>query len=231
MKLKARALLFALVIGSVVAILSMSMVRMAGLNQFRWAVAEFQSQQWQIEQSAWTYLKAVDATGSFSSWVDIHDNGHDSVFIGSDVWGMIGYSWSVVPGNAHLGLEPIRKSAFWSFPSPILSDHTALYLADQNRPLAMVGEAKIIGTAYLPKSGVRRGNIHGNTYQGQQFVEGSRLESKHQLPDLEVDIQRLFEQLIRLGRTRPIPAFQTQLDQSFSDSVLVLKANEWHLIM
>lgn len=49
----------------------------------------------------------------------------------------------------------------------------ALYVEDQNKPLVVVGNTKIQGLAYIPKQGVRTGNISGHSYYGSQLIYGS----------------------------------------------------------
>ncbi|GAB1856645.1 hypothetical protein MHTCC0001_14800 [Flavobacteriaceae bacterium MHTCC 0001] len=67
-----------------------------------------------------------------------------------------------------------------------LFDRTALFLADKNRPLVVVGDALIKGTGYLPKQGIRTGNISGHSYYGNQLIYGKSKYSKPHLPSLSV---------------------------------------------
>ncbi|PWH83988.1 hypothetical protein DIS18_05420 [Algibacter marinivivus] len=48
----------------------------------------------------------------------------------------------------------------------------ALYVQDNNNPLVVVGNTKIEGVAYLPKQGLRTGNISGHSYYGSKLVYG-----------------------------------------------------------
>lgn len=57
------------------------------------------------------------------------------------------------------------------------ANRTALYLEDQNKPLTVVGNTKIKGNAYLPKRGIRTGNISGVSYYGSQLVYGTTQNS------------------------------------------------------
>lgn len=51
-------------------------------------------------------------------------------------------------------------------------NRTVLYIQDNNKPLVVVGETKIEGVAYLPKRGVKPGNISGQSYYGDQLIYG-----------------------------------------------------------
>lgn len=58
----------------------------------------------------------------------------------------------------------------------------ALYLKDNNSALVLVGNTKIQGDAFLPKNGVKRGNIAGNSYYGEQLIYGATKQSNENLP-------------------------------------------------
>lgn len=63
-----------------------------------------------------------------------------------------------------------------------LSNRTALYLKDRNKPLVLVGNALVSGTTYLPKQGVRTGNISGHSFYGNRPINGRVFTSKSNLP-------------------------------------------------
>jgi len=65
-------------------------------------------------------------------------------------------------------------------------DRMALYVEDKNRPLVLVGNAKIQGVAHLPKQGVRTGNISGHSYYGNALIYGSTKTSS-KLPKLHLE--------------------------------------------
>jgi len=58
----------------------------------------------------------------------------------------------------------------------------ALYLEDNNSALVLVGNTKIQGSTFLPKNGVKRGNIAGNSYYGEQLIYGAIKQSNENLP-------------------------------------------------
>ncbi len=68
------------------------------------------------------------------------------------------------------------------------TDTTALYLRDRQRPLVLAGKSKLTGNVYLPKQGLRMGNIAGNAYLHKQLVFGEQRVSKEQLPPLDREI-------------------------------------------
>lgn len=77
----------------------------------------------------------------------------------------------------------------------------ALYVSDKQRPVIIAGNSSITGTAFLPKQGIKMGNIHGNSYHRNQLVYGKKLQSKATLPQLGSDLQMRLDQLARRGYT------------------------------
>ena len=65
----------------------------------------------------------------------------------------------------------------------------ALYLEDQNKPLVVVGNTKIQGLAYLPKQGIRTGNISGHSYYGNRLIYGPTRIS-NSLPKIQNEITK-----------------------------------------
>jgi hypothetical protein len=75
----------------------------------------------------------------------------------------------------------------------------ALYVSDKQRPVIIAGNSSITGTAFLPKQGIKMGNIHGNSYHRNQLVYGKKLQSKATLPQLCSDLQMQLNQLAKVG--------------------------------
>lgn len=68
------------------------------------------------------------------------------------------------------------------------SDKTPnLYLANTNSPLVVVGNTRLEGNSYLPKQGIKAGNISGTYYQGNNLYYGRVIESNETLPQLDQD--------------------------------------------
>ncbi len=71
--------------------------------------------------------------------------------------------------------------------SLLKKERTALYLQDNNKPLVLVGTTKINGTSYLPKQGVKPGNISGQSFYGQQLINGT-IKSAYRLPKIAPEL-------------------------------------------
>jgi len=92
-----------------------------------------------------------------------------------------------------------------------------LYLANTNSPLVVVGNTRIEGNSYLPKQGVKAGNISGHYYQGTRLYYGNVWESQKNLPALDqkwiVYIKSLMQGIL-VNEERSI-ALKTDLKNSF----------------
>ena len=70
-----------------------------------------------------------------------------------------------------------------------LPDETnALFIKDHHKALVLVGDTKIKGDAYLPKQGVKSGNIAGQSYNKPRFVDG-RIQPIKQFPKLQFNFR------------------------------------------
>ena len=61
----------------------------------------------------------------------------------------------------------------------------ALYLKENNTPLVVVGQTKIVGDVFLPIQGIKTGNIAGNSFNGSELFLGREFKSQSSLPILQ----------------------------------------------
>ncbi len=66
-------------------------------------------------------------------------------------------------------------------------DRIALYLKENNQPLIVVGNTRIEGTSYIPKQGIKAGNIVGNSYYGTNLLYGIKKTSTNKIPKPIID--------------------------------------------
>src|SRR5690606_30004621 len=105
--------------------------------------------------------------------VDLDDQDFKTLNVHMDYWGL----FEKVTATSQIKSNRFRKIALVGASQPEM-DRMALYLEDQNKPLVVVGNTKIKGLAYVPKQGVRTGNISGHSYYGDQLVYGQTRISK-----------------------------------------------------
>ncbi len=92
-------------------------------------------------------------------------------------------AWTKVFSEMEIHQRKVSKAAFIGSSSDERAPN--LYLANTNSPLVIVGNTRLEGNSYLPKQGVKAGNISGNYYQGSNLYYGKAMESKEALPDLD----------------------------------------------
>jgi len=115
------------------------------------------------------------------------------------------------------------------------SERPALYLQETFKPLAVIGNTRIEGKAFLPEQGIRPGNINGNSYYGTQLVYGNIEHSKTEMPKLKYDYRKqlffyLSEYLPQTsndfialeGNDRVINSFKDPVKGLFSEKEIVL---------
>lgn len=99
-----------------------------------------------------------------------------------DYWGI----FEKVTAISSIKTKTFKKIALIGASQPEI-DRTALYLEDNNKPLVVVGNTKIQGATYLPKQGVRTGNISGHSYYGNQLIYGKEKISG-ELPKIQSEL-------------------------------------------
>ncbi len=127
--------------------------------------------------------------------VHIFDEDYKTLKVHKDYWGLFEKVTSVskIKNNTFTKIALIGAAQS-------KRDRTALFVKDNNRPLVVVGNTHIEGTAYLPLQGVRTGNIAGQSYYGNQLIYGSTKNSKSALPKLSKELLtelKLLEQKVK----------------------------------
>ncbi len=90
-----------------------------------------------------------------------------------------------------------RKVARIAFTGSKLTSMTPnLYLENTNSPLVIVGNTRLEGNNYLPKQGIKAGNISGNYYRGTNLYYGRALESKTFLPKLKKEWVKYLDDIV-----------------------------------
>ncbi|MEQ5791610.1 hypothetical protein J4E06_11145 [Muricauda sp. NFXS6] len=108
--------------------------------------------------------------------------------VNKEYWGLL-EKRTVTSKKGKLQFE---KTAFVGYENP---NRPALYLRDDNRPMVIVGDAKISGDAYLPERGIKMGNIKGFGYNRSQLIYGRVFRSAGQLPKLSPEVVQKLESL------------------------------------
>ncbi|MHA7057055.1 hypothetical protein ACWGOQ_0007540 [Aquimarina sp. M1] len=93
-----------------------------------------------------------------------------------------------------------RKVSKVAFSGAVLNQKTPnLYLVNKNAPLVVVGNTRLEGISYVPKQGIKAGNISGTYYQGSSLYYGRTIESKEIIPELDNQWHSYLESLLKGG--------------------------------
>ncbi|MFD0862236.1 hypothetical protein ACFQ1M_08440 [Sungkyunkwania multivorans] len=107
----------------------------------------------------------------------IFEEDYKHLIVSQKQWG----AFKIVSSKSTIKQYTFEKVAMvggWEMKRP------ALFLKDENRALILVGQTRVEGGAYLPKRGVRSGNISGNSYYGSRLIYGNTRESSEELPSI-----------------------------------------------
>ncbi|MCD2260793.1 hypothetical protein [Psychroserpens luteolus] len=128
------------------------------------------------------YVLTNDIQINDSTTIDLQGEVYESLRLNHQFWGVYGRLTSV----SKIKNNQIVKSALIGELTPD-KDRIALYLQDNKRPLVVVGNTRIEGVSYLPKQGVKSGNISGQSYYGSQFIYGN-IRTANKQPNIFTDI-------------------------------------------
>jgi hypothetical protein len=214
--IKASSLFYAIVISIIIAIVSSSLILFAYLNRIEFD--NLQTQQ-RLNLNADSGLNLLMSRQSLIKLdqpvtIDLFTSGTDSVFLNRRSWG----AFEVLISTAIFHDQKIERIAQVGSSSDNTNPYS-IYLADEGKPLALCGNTKIKGTAFLPKSGVERAYIEGQNFTGRTLIEGSIKNSKNQLPEFNPE---LIEHIQHLLKERKISDRDSllQIQRSFSgDSI------------
>lgn len=179
--IKGGSLFYAIVISLLIAIISSAFILFAYFSH-----SQFQN--WEINDrlnlnanSGITFLLSDQSVVPLNSKVslDLYNDGFDSVELIYRSWG----ATEIAISKALFKDRKVTRSAQVGIALDT-NDLYSLYLADEDKPLSVCGTTKIVGDAYLPKTGVKRGYIEGQSYTGTSFVEGKIKLSSNSIPGL-----------------------------------------------
>lgn len=172
-KVKSQAMQFALLISVLVAILLSAFLMLTHVQSF----FRIQSQEL-IEITGIANKNIFEGLGETNSIKDTV-----TTQIGSTTTKLtIGYhgAWKKIISEAGVRERKIIKTAYTGSEVDVKTPN--LYLVNKNSPLVVVGTTRLEGNSYLPKQGIKAGNISGNYYQGSSLYYGKAIESKESLP-------------------------------------------------
>lgn len=181
-KIKAGSLQFVLFIGAVIAVLLVTFVLLSHSHSF-------------FSKKTGKYI-AVIQKGDFALQMALKEKTNSSetkIAIADD--GIVTETKKTLWGvfEKYQVKSKFKKSVFQKqvlVGTGITAKTPALFLKDNQRPLIIVGAARITGDAFLPQQGIRPGNIAGESYFSSSLIYGRQKASTAELPILDNKIQQ-----------------------------------------
>jgi hypothetical protein len=154
--------------------------------------------------------------------LDLFGQETDSVLIKKDHWGLFEYGIT----KAFSGKYSSAKAALFGYKKN--NDDAALFLADQSRPLSLCGSTFIKGTCFLPKAGVKRAFIEGESYSGGELINGAVKSSDNSLPALNKNYKERLITVFKSGiteKTDTVDIASDTIRRSFLEETLILRSD------
>lgn len=225
-QLPARALMYTLLISLLIALISAALIKLS------YTQGLLHENDWNRErlirnvESGMQLILAAPKDENLRLDFDLYNKGNDSVFLSKTPWG----AWDLAKSTAiiHQGIytDSLHKTALLAYSLPRAFD-AALNLGQSNVPLGLCGETRIIGTAYLPRMGVKRVYVNGKSYQGDRLIYGEEKQSNSRLPSLDekrlshiLEMFKLLPNSDQLANPTNIP---------FSEQALVIRQTNLYL--
>lgn len=181
-KLRAGALQFAMFVVVVIALLLAAFIVLVHTyKQFK-IQTDFVLETANNANKGMDYLLEHDVIQEDTLVLNLNDADYKTLKVYQDYWGLFEKGTAI----SKIKYKQFKKIALIGASQAEIY-RTALYLEENNRPLSLVGNTKIQGVAYLPKQGVRTGNISGHSYYGSSLINGATRESS-ELPKIKSGI-------------------------------------------
>ncbi|MBN8696076.1 MAG: hypothetical protein J0L87_06065 [Bacteroidetes bacterium] len=183
--IKAGSLFYALVISLLITIISSSLILYFYLTTIELKNIEM-SQRLQLNVDSGLNLLLSNQSiisANEGRVIDLYGMGNDSVYLKRKYWG----AYEILISSADFKKMNEHKIAFAGYVSDPAKDY-CIYLKDEDKPLSVCGKTIIRGVAYLPKVGVKRTQIEGQSFSGKVLVDGKVEKSDRNLPKINSDL-------------------------------------------
>ena len=179
--IKAGALLYAMFLVIVISIISSSFILINYYSNAYILKAYKQEQLFKDVSSGINYGLALhqEIPLNTKSVINLFDDEQHQVTLNKKAWG----AFYRLTAEATWRNKSISKTALIGTDFST-NEKTAIYLADQNKPLSLTGKTNIIGNCYLPEQGVKRAYIEGKSFAGNQLINGQKQNSSKTLPPI-----------------------------------------------
>jgi hypothetical protein len=221
--LPARAILFVLFIIFAITLIIGSLLMLSDLEQI-----QLQGNLW--EQRILNNLKSGEAIVQSSTetiekqTIDLFNAEMDSVTIEKTWWGL--FQVGTVEAFKTFPEQQIAYRKAIMYGSQLKREQqAALYLRDNNQPLALAGKTIIKGDVFLPRAGAKRAYINGQGFSEMQLFEGKQQQSKRYIPKLnETPFLPIIKYLVK-GFPNSNARLSDTLRQPFYENTTIIHDN------
>lgn len=179
---KAAALYIVIIISLLIAMISASLLTIAFYykleNQKK---IRFDKLSANLESGMAILLSANFKAAEEDRVLDLFGDQKDSVSLSKIKWGVF-----ELHAVRAFELKDTLKRSFFS--GTTFTDQSAIYLADEDRPLSVSGSTKITGDGELPKAGLKQSYVDGRPYEGKEVIYGSIKDSGREVPLLTDEV-------------------------------------------
>lgn len=219
--IKASSLYIVVVISVIIAILTTSFITVAFFYRQEYLKNQRYSRLLSNLESADAILLSTDHK-EFNSdeIIDLYGRQTDSIIVRKESWGL----YDLAIGKAFT-LDDTLRNAFL-IGKDTSKDPAAIYLSDEDRPLSVSGDSRIVGDAILPESGIRQSYVDGRTYTGKKLVDGAVKVSKRTLPAVSDEIIQRINELFDIDKQPGTNTLAESVKRSFFNSPLMLDLSD-----
>ena len=174
-KIKGGAIQYVLVVSVIIIIVLFAFISLIFLQKKTQLKSELHQEAIHATYLAFDYLKEHDIPYDVETKQSFTEYDFEETTILKKRWGV----FDLVIVQITLKNEAFQKVALMG---NVNKNRKALYLQENNQPLKIVGNTRIIGDVIVPKRGVNTGNIAGVSYYGDRLVYGRMNITANQLP-------------------------------------------------
>lgn len=195
--IKAGSLFYAIVISLIIATTSSSFILSAYLSNIQADNFEINQLLHRNASSGYNLLLSQQTLVGVNqnTCIDLFDNGTDSVYLERKQWG----AYEIAISKAVLRNRNVVRIGITGFcPNP--EKTYSLYLADEDKPLSVCGSAHIKGKAFLPKAGIKRAYIEGQSFTGSTLIDGEIKQSGNNIPAFNKELLTYLQSVFTSGK-------------------------------
>lgn len=213
--LKAGSLYFSIVIAFLIAVISASFMMLATHYRNTYLKEIRHAKLRRNLNSGIIYALADDSLFTGHRSIDLFADQTDSLMITKKQWG----AFELVTLAAFIQTDTLKQA----FLVGNQTDSTALYLADEDRPLSISGNTKITGNVSIPKSGMRKAYVDGKAYLNKELIYHGKIDfSERKLVPLNLSVLKGIKENLKGNKTFPMLNSHERY-VSFLDSVQQFK--------